>query len=75
MLPVRLPAVGAWMAGGAAHAPDAPLPLHLLCGLGVRGITMSVLAAELIAAQLHAEPLPIARSLAAKLRASRWWRG
>lgn len=74
VLPDHLPAVGAWMDDGAAHAPDAPLPPHLLCGLGVRGISMSVLAAELIAAQLHAEPLPIARSLAAKLRASRWRR-
>lgn len=74
VLPDHLPAVGAWMDDSAAHAPDAPLPLHLLCGLGVRGITMSVLAAEIIAAQLHAEPLPIARSLAAKLRASRWRR-
>ncbi|MBR6975515.1 MAG: FAD-dependent oxidoreductase, partial [Ottowia sp.] len=74
VLPDHLPAVGAWMDDGAAHAPDAPLPPHLLCGLGVRGITLAVLAAELIAAQLYAEPLPIARSLAAKLRASRWRR-
>ncbi len=70
VLPDHLPAVGAL----GAQMDDGALPPHLLCGLGVRGITLAVLCAELIAAQLHSEPLPIARSLAAKLRASRWER-
>lgn len=48
------------------------LPLHLLTGLGARGLTLAVLCGDLAAAQLHGEPLPVAQSLARPLRAARW---
>ena len=51
-----------------------PLALHLCTGLGARGLTLAVLCGELLAATLHGEPLPVARSLAAHLRASRFVR-
>ena len=89
-LPDRLPAVGAWwpedeektvpaLAESAQTAIEnvakpAALPLHLLTGLGARGLTLSLLAADILAAWLHAEPLPVERSLAQRLRASRWRR-
>lgn len=88
-LPDRLPAVGAWwpnheekpplaLAGSAqiaikSEADTSALPVHLLTGLGARGLTLSLLAADILAAWMHAEPLPIERSLAQRLRASRWW--
>ena len=87
-LPDRLPAVGAWrpdseektapvaveqaQAAIENEATADPLPLHLLTGLGARGLTLSLLAAEILAAWLHDEPLPVERSLAQRLRASRW---
>ena len=85
-LPDRLPAVGAWP-GPVAHKntglalaqpkqpaidEPAPLPLQLCTGLGARGLTLAVLSGELLAATLHDEPLPLARSLARQLRASRF---
>ncbi|MBK8665606.1 MAG: FAD-dependent 5-carboxymethylaminomethyl-2-thiouridine(34) oxidoreductase MnmC [Burkholderiales bacterium] len=70
-LPDRLPAVGAWGAADPAD-PAAPLPPHLLTGLGARGLTLAVLCGELLAAGLHGEPLPVERTLAQRLRASRW---
>ena len=64
-LPDRLPAVG-------PIAPDT-LPGLLVCaGMGARGISLSVLCGELIAAQLEGEPLPLAPSLAAHLMAQRF---
>ncbi|MBS0413301.1 MAG: FAD-dependent 5-carboxymethylaminomethyl-2-thiouridine(34) oxidoreductase MnmC [Proteobacteria bacterium] len=48
------------------------LPIHLCTGLGARGLTLAVLAGELLAATLHGEPLPVARSLARRLRARRF---
>ena len=70
-LPDRLPAVGAW---GHAETREgaAPLPLHLLTGLGARGLTLGVLCGELLAAGLHGEALPVERALAQRLRAGRW---
>ena len=56
-----------------SEAGKARLPLHLLTGLGARGLTLAVLCGEIAAAQLHGEPLPVAASLAQRLRASRWW--
>ncbi len=67
-LPDRLPAVGAWPQPGT----DDPRPLQLCTGLGARGLTLAVLCGELLAAELHDEPLPLARSLARVLRASRF---
>ncbi|QTD43784.1 FAD-dependent 5-carboxymethylaminomethyl-2-thiouridine(34) oxidoreductase MnmC [Ottowia testudinis] len=86
-LPDRLPAVGAWsihqkkpalaldhQARAAINlkANETPLPLHLITGLGARGLTLAVLCADILAAGLHAEPLPVERSLARRLRAGRW---
>ena len=52
----RLPAVG--------PAQDSPLPsLWISAGLGSRGLTYAALCAELLAARLGAEPLPVEASL------------
>lgn len=58
----RLPLVGA-VAGQAG--------LFALTALGARGITLSVLCAELLAAQLHGEPLPLEAKLAQQLSTER----
>ena len=64
-LPDRVPAVGA--------LDDQRWPgLHICAGMGARGISLSVLAGELIAAQLEGEPLPLAPSLAQHLTARRF---
>ncbi len=87
-LPDRLPAVGAFqnsrqnqppaLAGYAQTAIDKVasirLPIHLCTGLGARGLTLAVLCGEVLAATLHDEPLPVARSVARVLRASRFLR-
>ncbi len=64
-LPDRLPAVG------PIH-PDRWPGLLVCTGMGARGISLSVLSGELIAAWLEAEPLPLAASLAANLAAGRY---
>ena len=64
-LPDRLPAVGPVQ---AAQMPG----LQVCAGMGARGISLSVLCGELIAAQLEGEPLPLAPSLAAHLMAQRF---
>ena len=64
-LPDRVPAVG-------PIAPDALPGLQVCAGMGARGISLSVLCGELIAAQLEGEPLPLAPSLAAHLMAQRF---
>ncbi|WP_157667496.1 tRNA (5-methylaminomethyl-2-thiouridine)(34)-methyltransferase MnmD [Comamonas serinivorans] len=43
--------------------------------MGARGLTLAVLSGELLAAWLHGEPLPIARSLAQQLAAHRFMAG
>ena len=64
-LPDRVPAVG--------PVDPARWPgLQVCTGMGARGISLSVLAGELIAAQLEGEPLPLAPTLAAPLAASRF---
>ena len=51
---------------------EASLPGLLLCtGFASRGLSYSALCAELLAARLHAEPLPLAPRLAEALQASR----
>ena len=48
---------------------DSPLPSLWICaGLGARGLAFSALCAELLAAELHGEPLPVERSKARLLR-------
>ena len=86
-LPDRLPAVGAWPVHEQNQAPaldgqapaainseasTPPLPVHLLTGLGARGLTLALLCADVLTAGLHGEPLPVERSLARRLRAGRW---
>jgi len=66
-LPDRLPAVGVL---DAVRWPG----LHVLTGLGARGLTLSVLAGEVLAAQLHGEPWPLEPRLAQMLLAQRFSR-
>ncbi len=63
--PDRLPIVG--------PLDDATLPGLCVCtALGSRGLSFAVLCGEVLAAWLHAEPLPIEKRLAQSLRASRY---
>jgi len=62
--PDRLPAVG------PLHAPGMP-PIWLSTAMGSRGLTHAVLCAELLAAQVGGEPLPLEASLARLLAATR----
>lgn len=64
-LPDRLPAVG-------PVYPDRLPGLHVCAGMGARGISLSVLSGELIAAQLEGEPGPLAPALATHLMAQRF---
>jgi len=64
-LPDRLPAVG-------AVAPERRPGLHVLTGLGARGLTLSVLAGEVLAAQIEGEAPPVHPKLVRKLLASRF---
>ena len=64
-LPDRVPAVG-------ALDPVQWPGLQVCAGMGARGISLSVLCGELIAAQLEGEPLPLAPALAAHLAAQRF---
>jgi len=64
-LPDRLPAVG-------AIQPEVRPGLHVFTGLGARGLTLSVLGGEVLAAQLMAEPWPLEPRLARRLLASRF---
>jgi tRNA 5-methylaminomethyl-2-thiouridine biosynthesis bifunctional protein len=57
----RMPVVGALDAG------DQP-GLWICAGLGSRGLSFSVLCAELLAARMNAEPLPVEASLAKVLQ-------
>ncbi|TSE24733.1 FAD-dependent 5-carboxymethylaminomethyl-2-thiouridine(34) oxidoreductase MnmC [Tepidimonas aquatica] len=66
-VPDRFPLVG-------AVDPDRWPGLYVLAGLGARGLTLSVLAGEVLAAQCHGEPWPLEPALAAKLLALRWGR-
>ena len=64
-LPNRLPAVG------PVHPEKLP-GLWLCAGMGARGISLSVLCGELLAARLGNEPLPLDASLAKHLAAERF---
>lgn len=59
----RLPITGPVVDGAGKPLPG----LWLNTGFGARGLTWSVLCAELLAARLHHEPWPVAAALAAKL--------
>jgi tRNA 5-methylaminomethyl-2-thiouridine biosynthesis bifunctional protein len=63
--PDHLPLVGA--------LDETALPgVHVCTALGSRGLSLAVLCAELLAAWLHHEPLPLEKRLADSLRASRF---
>jgi len=63
--PDHLPLVGA--------LDETVLPgVHVCTALGSRGLTFALLCAELLAAWLHDEPLPVEKRLAGSLRASRF---
>jgi tRNA 5-methylaminomethyl-2-thiouridine biosynthesis bifunctional protein len=70
-------AVRAWTGVRCASSDRRPLVGQLEPGLwvstamGSRGMTFAVLCAELLAARLHGEPLPLERRLAAALDAAR----
>lgn len=66
-LPDRVPAVG-------PLAPQRLPGLHICTGLGARGLTLSVLCGELLAALMHGEPWPTERKLAQALLAERFER-
>lgn len=55
----------------AGPVGDAAPGLWTLTALGARGLTLSVLCGELIAAQLHGEPLPLDAKLALHLGTER----
>jgi tRNA 5-methylaminomethyl-2-thiouridine biosynthesis bifunctional protein len=65
--------VQAWTGVRCVSADRRPLAGQLAPGLwastamGSRGLSFAVLCAELIAARLHAEPLPLGRRMAAAL--------
>lgn len=64
-LPDRVPAVGA-----VDH--DKWPGLMVCAGMGARGISLSVLSGELMAAELEGEPLPLELALAQRLKAERF---
>ncbi|MFO6419553.1 tRNA (5-methylaminomethyl-2-thiouridine)(34)-methyltransferase MnmD [Hylemonella sp. W303a] len=55
----------------SAPISQRPCRLAVLTALGSRGLSFAALCAELLAAQLHAEPLPLPRRLAQALDARR----
>ncbi len=55
--PTRLPALG-------PVSPETEAGLWVCSGMGSRGLTFAALCAELLAARLHAEPLPLEHRLA-----------
>lgn len=79
--PDRLPLIGAIPdfssppRGGTSQLHQLPrLPgLYGLLGFGARGLTWAPLAAELLASQLCAEPLPLERELVAAVDPGRFW--
>ena len=64
--PNRLPLLGRLV----NTLPNAPV--WLCTGMGSRGLTFAALCAELLAAQLHGEPLPVDRQLADALMGTRF---
>jgi tRNA 5-methylaminomethyl-2-thiouridine biosynthesis bifunctional protein len=62
--PNRLPLVSRAAVAGAG--------LWLCTGMGSRGLTFAALCGELLAAQLHGEPLPVDRQLAVSLMGNRF---
>ena len=61
------------LAGPAGQTADELPGLWVLTGLGSRGLTLSLLCGELLAARLHGEPLPLDARLAQALGTQRLW--
>ncbi len=79
MSPDRLPLAGQLPVNVGGIRSDLPLAamerqrgLHCLLGLGARGMVWAPLLAELLAAQLEGEPLPLERDLVAALDPARF---
>jgi tRNA 5-methylaminomethyl-2-thiouridine biosynthesis bifunctional protein len=77
--PDRLPMIGALPADNVTSRREVPLAqmeripgLHCLLGFGARGMVWAPLAAELLAAQLENEPLPIEAELVAAVDPARF---
>jgi tRNA 5-methylaminomethyl-2-thiouridine biosynthesis bifunctional protein len=64
-VPDRLPMVG-------FLAPESWPGLMVCAGMGARGLTLSVLCGEVLAAQYFGEPWPLERKLACALLAHRF---
>ncbi len=67
--PDRLPIFGAMFGAMSGAQPQS---LFIAGGLGARGIVWAPLGAELIAAQLNGEPLPVSRELAQAMHPGRF---
>ena len=61
------------LTGPAGEVADDLPGLWMLTGLGSRGLTLSMLCGELLAARLHGEPLPLDAKLAQSLGTQRLW--
>lgn len=61
------------LTGPAGQVADELPGLWVLTGLGSRGLTLSLLCGELLAAHLHGEPLPLDARLAQALGTRRLW--
>ncbi|WP_413741322.1 bifunctional tRNA (5-methylaminomethyl-2-thiouridine)(34)-methyltransferase MnmD/FAD-dependent 5-carboxymethylaminomethyl-2-thiouridine(34) oxidoreductase MnmC [Sodalis sp. RH15] len=59
--------------GGAIELAPHHANLFMLGALGSRGLCSAPLAAEILAAQIFGEPLPISRELSAALSPNRFW--
>ena len=64
----RLPLVGPLQ----HMATDQHIPPQICTAMGSRGLTWALLCAELLAARLHGEPLPVPNNLAKALDAGRY---
>ncbi len=69
----RLPLVGPLLPAQALQAlPEGLASPWVATAMGSRGLTWALLCAELLAARLHAEPLPVANPLALALASDRY---
>ncbi|WP_213989826.1 bifunctional tRNA (5-methylaminomethyl-2-thiouridine)(34)-methyltransferase MnmD/FAD-dependent 5-carboxymethylaminomethyl-2-thiouridine(34) oxidoreductase MnmC [Sodalis sp. dw_96] len=59
--------------GGAISPAPHHANLFMLGALGSRGLCSAPLAAEILAAQIFGEPLPVSRELAAAVSPNRFW--
>lgn len=66
----RLPLVGPLLSAQAQ--PEGLLSPWVTTAMGSRGLTWALLCAEVLAARLHAEPLPLANPLALALASDRY---